>query len=98
MARLRCKEWQREKTRTQERQAGLNKALAVSSGQSNDGQLERLRSAIRKLPIKERLALHTFYLQEDSVDDACRILGLSRSGFYRVLERARKQLAVLLSQ
>jgi len=98
MARLRCKEWRREKLRTQKRQAGLNKALAVSSGQSNDGQLERLRSAIRKLPIKERLALHTFYLQENSVDDARRILGLSRSGFYRVLERARKQLAVLLSQ
>ena len=98
MARFRCKEWRREKTRTQDKQAGLNETYAVSAGSSNDGPLEQLRSAIRKLPTKERLALHAFYLQENSVDDARRIFGLSRSGFYRVLERARKQLAVLLSQ
>jgi RNA polymerase sigma-70 factor (ECF subfamily) len=98
IARHRCKEWHREKIRTQEKQTGFNETYAVSARSSNDGQLEQLRSAIRKLPTKERLALHTFYLQENSVDDARRILGLSRSGFYRVLERARKQLAVLLSQ
>ena len=98
IARLRCKEWRREKTRTQDKQDGLNETYAVSHEESNDGQWEQLRSAIRRLPTIERLALHTFYLQENSVDEARRILGLSRSGFYRVLERARKQLAVLLSQ
>jgi len=98
IARNRCKEWRREKTRTQEKRAGLNEAYAASADQSNDGQLGKLRSAIRKLPAKERLALHTFYLQENSAEDARRMLGFSRSGFYRVLERARKRLAVLLSQ
>jgi RNA polymerase sigma-70 factor (ECF subfamily) len=98
ITRLRCKEWRREKTRMRDQQAGLNETYAVSTVESNDGQLEQLRSAIRKLPTMERLALHTFYLQENSVDNARRIFGLSRSGFYRVLERARKQLAILLSQ
>ena len=98
IARLRCKEWRRQKTRVQDKQAGLSETCAVSAGSSNDGQLEQLRSAIRRLPTMERLALHAFYLQENSVDDARRTFGLSRSGFYRVLERARKQLAVLLSQ
>ncbi len=97
IARLRCKEWQREKTRTHKKHEGLNEAYAAAK-QSNDGQLERLRKKIRELPAQERLALHIFYLQENSVDDARRILGLSRSGFYRVLERARKNLAVLLSK
>jgi len=50
------------------------------------------------LPEKERLALHAFYLQSKSADNARRIMKLSRSGFYRVLERARKRLELLLAQ
>jgi RNA polymerase sigma-70 factor, ECF subfamily len=37
---------------------------------------------------KERLALHAFYLQGRDVDEARNVLGLSRSGFYRVLASA----------
>lgn len=96
IARMRCKEWKRSQVRRQNKQEKLNEKFAESPGQSNDGQLEKLRAAIRKLPAQERLALHVFYLQENSVEDACRIFALSRSGFYRVLERARQQLAVLL--
>ena len=98
IARLRCKEWQREKVRTQRKHSGLNEAYTAVSEQSNDGQLERLRKKIRELPTQERLALHIFYLQENSADDARKIIGLSRSGFYRVLERARKNLALILSK
>ncbi len=82
----------------QKKHTGLNEAYAATREQSNDGQLEALRENIRKLPTQERLALHIFYLQENSADDARKIMGLSRSGFYRVLERARKNLAELLSK
>ncbi len=98
IARLRCKEWQREKTRLHNKHAGLSETHTPTGEFANDDQLEQLRENIRKLPALERLALHTFYLKENSVDDARRIFSLSRSGFYRVLERARKQLAKLLSQ
>ncbi|MEJ2649530.1 MAG: sigma-70 family RNA polymerase sigma factor [Sedimentisphaerales bacterium] len=98
IARLRCKEWQRQISRTQKKHAGLSENYAAANKQSNDGQLELLRDKIRTLPIQERLALHIFYLQENSADDARKVLGLSRSGFYRVLERARKNLAILLSK
>ncbi len=98
IARLRCKEWKRRKAQTQKKHTTLNEAYASSIEQSNDGQLEQLRESVRKLPTQERLALHIFYLQENSADDARRILGLSRSGFYRVLERARKNIAVVLSK
>jgi len=98
IARLRCKEWQREKARSQDRHSRLNEAKSSIAGCSNDGQIELLREMIRKLPTKERLVLHTFYLQGKSAEAARRILGLSRSGFYCVLERARKQLAILLAQ
>jgi predicted DNA-binding protein (UPF0251 family) len=40
--------------------------------------------------------LHLFYLDGDSVEAACHILGLSRAGFYRRLDRARRRLAEIL--
>ena len=40
----------------------------------------------------ERLALHAFYLQDKSAEEARRIMGLSRSGFYKLLDRARAKL------
>jgi len=98
IARTRCKEWQRKKSRRQEKYSRLTNAKSAIVDYSNEGQIERLREEIAKLPEKERLVLHTFYLQGSSADNACKILGLSRSGFYRVLERARKQLALLLAQ
>jgi len=96
IARLRCKEWQRQKLRSQNRNAGLNDAQAVAPDPPDDSRIELLREMITTLPEKERLALHTFYLQGNSADNAHRIMGLSRSGFYRVLERARKRLEQLL--
>ena len=98
IARLRCKEWQRQKSRDQYRHNELKNAGAIISDQSNDCRIERLRKMITKLPEKERLALHAFYLQNKSADNARRAMGLSRSGFYRVLERARKRLENLLIQ
>ncbi len=98
IARLRCKEWRRKNTRVQNEQAQLTQACTDSVEQSNDGQLQQLRETIMGLPEKERLVLHMFYLQGDSVDDARKIMGLSRSGFYRVLERARNRLKRLMSQ
>jgi RNA polymerase sigma-70 factor (ECF subfamily) len=96
IARLCCKEWQRQKSRHRHRHNGLKNAGAIVSDRSNDCQIENLRKMITMLPQKERLALHAFYLQGRSADNACRVMGLSRSGFYRVLERARKRLERLL--
>jgi RNA polymerase sigma-70 factor (ECF subfamily) len=98
IARLRCKEWQRQRLRSQNKNVGLNDAQAAAPEPPDDSRIELLREMITTLPPKERLALHTFYLQGSSADNARRILGLSRSGFYRVLERARKRLERLLIQ
>lgn len=56
-------------------------------------QLDRLSSAIESLPDDERLAIHIFYLDGDPVTAAASALGLSRSGFYKLLARARQKLA-----
>ena len=96
IARLRCKEWRRQRLRSQNKNVGLNDTQTVAPEPPDDSRIELLREMITTLPEKERLALHTFYLQGNSADNAHRIMGLSRSGFYRVLERARKRLEKLL--
>ena len=64
-----------------------------------DADLERrerfaaLESALEGLPDDERLAIHLHYLEHDPVSAARRTLGISRSGFYKLLGRARSRLA-----
>jgi RNA polymerase sigma-70 factor (ECF subfamily) len=96
IARLRCLEWRRQRSQSRTKHVGLSEVESVISDPSNDDRIEQLREVITALPDKERLALHTFYLQDKSADNARRIMGLSRSGFYRVLERARKRLEQLM--
>ncbi len=96
IARLRCKEWRRQRSQGRDKHVGLDDAGLAIANPSNDDRIERLREMITKLPERERLALHTFYLQDKSADNARRIIGLSRSGFYRLLGRARKRLEYLL--
>lgn len=59
--------------------------------------IEDLRLAIAKLPEDERIALHGFYLQEMDVDRARSLLGVSRSGLYALLSRARDRLRRAMS-
>jgi RNA polymerase sigma-70 factor (ECF subfamily) len=96
IARLRCKEWRRQRSHGRDKYVGLDDAGLAIANPSNDDRIEQLREMITVLPKKERLALHTFYLQDKSADNARRITGLSRSGFYRLLGRARKRLERLL--
>jgi len=98
IARLRCKEWRRRKLRDRDKRVRLDDAELAIANPPNDDRIEQLREMITALPDKERLALHTFYLQGKSADNARRIMGLSRSGFYRVLDRARKRLEKLLAK
>ena len=98
IARLRCQEWRRQRSRGREKHVELNDAQVVVPDPPDDSRIELLQQMITTLPPKERLALHVFYLQGKSADNARQIMGLSRSGFYRVLERARKQLEHLLVQ
>lgn len=92
IARRRCSEWRRQKTREQRRHANCrtqSRVVEDAAGPEEDGQLLRLIAALDE---DERLALHAFYLQGKSVEEARRITGCSRSGFYKLLDRARTKL------
>jgi RNA polymerase sigma-70 factor (ECF subfamily) len=98
IARRRCREWQRQKHREQPRQRAIQEAVLSKRTVQGNGEVALLRQQIGRLPEKERLALHAFYLLGRSADDTRRIMGLSRSGFYRVLERGRKRLEALMAR
>jgi RNA polymerase sigma-70 factor (ECF subfamily) len=65
---------------------------AGSSKNESDYRMDYLDAAIEKLSEKERLTLHVYYLQDHDAEQAQEILGISRSSFYRLLNRARKKV------
>lgn len=92
-----CRDWVRKRARERRHLSDLEASESVPADRhSEDERLQQLRIAIAGLPEKERAALHLFYLENEATERACEILRLSRSGFYRVLERARKRLERLL--
>jgi RNA polymerase sigma-70 factor (ECF subfamily) len=59
-------------------------------------EVEILMRLVGELPERERLAIHAFFLQEQSATRAAEVLRLSRSGVYALLERALARLAAQL--
>ena len=59
---------------------------------------QRVHAAIAQLGDKERLAVHIFYLCEEPAEVARQALGLSASGFYKIIENARSRLKAILTQ
>ena len=73
-------------------------AADPSTHASNAEDLARLTDAIDRLPDQERLAIHLFYMDPDPIGAAKAALGLSRSGFYKLLARAREHLASAMKE
>ncbi len=61
-------------------------------------QLQRLDGAIDQLEDRQRLAIHLFYLESDPIQGAKSALGLSRSGYYKLLAKARDRLGELMRE
>lgn len=111
IARQVCREWRRQKLREERKLASfvVRQAAMGTVAEPPDERLVELRDAIggvtekeeKQLPSlseKERLALHAYYLQGRDVEEARRVLGLSRSGFYRVLSSAIERLRRVLNK
>ncbi|MCA9311487.1 MAG: sigma-70 family RNA polymerase sigma factor [Phycisphaerales bacterium] len=60
--------------------------------------LDRLGVALASLSEEEQLAIHLYYLDSDPVAAGASALGLSRSGYYKLLARARTRLQALMKE
>ena len=49
-------------------------------------------AAVRSLPERQRLALHLYYLEDEPAEAARAAMGLSKSGFHKLLAKARHAL------
>lgn len=106
IARRVCSERRRSAARRQKHealamtQATLNHVPRRSAPEraQHDEQLERLDEALDQLDDRERLAVHLYYLDADPVQAAADALGLSRSGYYKLLTRARQRLRSLMHE
>jgi RNA polymerase sigma-70 factor (ECF subfamily) len=98
IARRRCLEWRRQKARERRKHGASQTDSVAVEDLPGPGENGQLLSVLATLAENERLALHTFYLQDKSAEEARRIMGLSRSGFYKLLDRARTNLRQQLRQ
>ncbi len=71
-------------------------ATSGLNGAQHAEQLAMLDQALDKLSDSERLAIHLYYMDSDPVAAAKETLGLSRSGFYKLLGRAKERIAELM--
>jgi RNA polymerase sigma-70 factor (ECF subfamily) len=97
IARHVCHDWQRRRARDPHVYIGLDPDGDAIASDAPIARLDALRQALKELPERERLVIHLAYLEEQPAEYARRLLGLSRSGFYRVLDRARTRLQGMLS-
>lgn len=108
IARNVCAESRRTSGRRRRHEAVAMKAATASTRLANNGtpqqaadaehaeMLDRLGTALDELDDRERLAIHLFYLQDESAPAAMNVMNMSRSGFYKLLDRARQRLAQLM--
>jgi RNA polymerase sigma-70 factor (ECF subfamily) len=101
IARRVCSERRRSQGRRAAREeramieASVQRGPAPGAGEEaeREERMRRLSEAIDELDASERLAIHLYYLQPDPATAAADLLGVSRSGFYKLLARARQSLA-----
>jgi RNA polymerase sigma-70 factor, ECF subfamily len=97
IARRTCASWGRRQQRRPE--VGLEEVEApATASDANDDEIQHVLHIVRQLPPKERMTLHLHYLAGQSVETARQTLGLSSSGFYKVLERAKRRVAAQLER
>ena len=97
IARWRCREWHRQGAHRAHEPLPTEEP-ADRHGTSADAEaLQCLHRVLAALPERERMTVHLFYLEGLSTEQARCRSGLSRSGFYRVLARARQRLKRLLT-
>ena len=92
IVRLTGKQWRRTRARDRHRFIGEARCDGPESHASGACPHADLHAAMMELDESERMALHLFYFDDRPAQQARLLMGLSLSGFYRVLERARARI------
>lgn len=98
IARQVCRERRRTVRRDRHQFVGTHPALSGSDPPIEEElesveEQELILGRVAELPERERLAVHSFYLQGHSARRTAALLGVSRSSAYALLQRACRRLA-----
>ena len=89
-------DWHRRNQREPDMASSDVSAELIDREADEDSHIAELREAVRQLPEQERMAIHLFYLEEQPAEMARQVLGISQSGFYKLLERAREHAGAIM--
>ena len=102
VARNRYRNWTRGRTRQRAHVITVEPATLEQVAEPGDSepskQVERLRSAIDRLPVKQRQVVLMHYLEETSVKEVAALLGVSSKTVEGQLYQARRSLRRLLAK
>lgn len=100
MTRNVCREFRRGMFRDRHVLVGLDppEVEGKLDNKRESQQIAQLREALGKLSEKERLALHTYYLQDQDAEITRKLLGISRSSLYRLLAKAREKVEGIIEK
>ncbi|MCH7688412.1 MAG: sigma-70 family RNA polymerase sigma factor [Planctomycetes bacterium] len=98
IVRLAGKQWRRTRARDRHRLVGEVSVDTFETDSSPALSHGQLHAAMIELDESERMALHLFYFDDQPAQQARLLMGLSLSGFYRVLERARAKIKVRICE
>lgn len=91
------REFRRGKARDRHVLVGLEpEAPAVEATDEQQERLKLVSEAMKTLDEQEQLALHVHYLRNENADEGKKLLGMSRSSYYRLLDRAKKKIGKIL--
>ena len=96
IARREGAEYRRQAARRRTRFGPLVDEPPQPTAEASPEVIDEVRRAVSELPERERIAVHIHYLCGEPVEAARGALGLSPSGFYKLLERARARLRASL--
>lgn len=94
IARLEGRQWRRTRARDRHKfiDSEIQNSIEADNNFLESEAFEELHAALLELSEKERMAVHLYYLNGQAAHHTRSLLGLSLSGFYRVLERGREKL------
>lgn len=97
ITRTQIADFQRRVGKVRQREGPVIKEPIDNRSLISSDEHQRVHAAIAQLSENERLAVHIYYLCEEPAELARQSLGLSASGFYKTIEKARSRLRALLS-
>ncbi len=89
-------EWRRSKKRYERVHRDRNGGETGKENGPSPEAAEAVRRALDRLSPRERLVVASRYLEEREAEAARGLAGLSRSGYYKVLDRALRKLRAIL--